>query len=716
MKLPTTVRGEGPITLARDASGVLRVEARGETDLYFGMGYAHALDRGLQMLLMRVLGRGQASEHLDSSDEMLAVDLFFRRMNWAGHLDAQLDALPGRVRACAEAYAAGANARFERKRPWELRLVGYRPPPWTVADSVILSRMVGYLTLAQSQHELERLLVELVQAGVERAALEELFPAGLEGLDLELVRRVKLGERIVPEALRWSSVIPRMMASNNWVVSPRRTVSGRPLLANDPHLETNRLPNVWQEVVLRLGDRWAIGATMPGLPGILVGRTPDLAWGATYTFMDAIDSWVEHCRDGCYRRGDEWLPFARRPEVIRRKKKPPHEVVFSENEHGVLDGDPQVEGYYLATRWASSRSGAASLGSIAAMWEAANVAEGMEHLGRIETSFNWVLADTQGNIGYQMSGLMPRRRPGVRGLVPLPGWEPENDWQGFVAHSDLPRCINPEAGYFVTANHDLNEHGRASPINAPMGPHRARRIAALLEEKGQIAVEDNFAIQYDTYSLQAEGLMRVLEPLLPDTPQGRLLRDWDRRYEPESQGAFLFEQVYRALLRGVFGERGVGLEVFDHLLEQSGVVVDFADNFDRVLRSDRSRWFGGEERDELYRRLIAAALEVEPQPWGSCQQLVLTNIFFAGKLPRWLGFDRGPITLRGGRATPHQGQIYRSGGRQTSFAPSFRMVTDLGSDEVHTNLAGGPSDRRFSKWYCSDLESWLEGRYKVLRP
>ncbi len=109
-------------------------------------------------------------------------------------------------------------------------------------------------------------------------------------------------------------------------------------------------------------------------------------------------------------------------------------------------------------------------------------------------------------------------------------------------------------------------------------------------------------------------------------------------------------------------------------------------------------------------------LFTEPRPWGDSQQITLSHLLFGGKMPRWLGFDRGPITLKGGRATPHQGQVYRSGGRETSFAPSFRFVTDLAKDEVHSSLCGGPSDRRFSRRYCSDLDDWIHGRYKTLRP
>lgn len=210
--------------------------------------------------------------------------------------------------------------------------------------------------------------------------------------------------------------------------------------------------------------------------------------------------------------------------------------------------------------------------------------------------------------------------------------------------------------------------------------------------------------------------MKILRPLLPDTPQGHVLREWDLRYDPESQGAFLFEQVYRALSHKLFGEQGIGEKVTNFLAQETGVFIDFYSNFDRVLLTEESLWFRGEKREELYRRIVAEALQVKPRAWGKVQQLPLTHILFGNRMPKMLGFDRGPITLAGGRATVQQGQIYRSAGRMTSFTPSFRMITDFASDELHTNLAGGPSDRRFSPWYCSDLENWLEGKYKTLKP
>lgn len=702
----------------RDAAGIPHVEGRTLADLLWGMGWVHARDRGLQLLMMRLLGQGRVSEVLDSSEASLRVDLFFRRMNWCGHLTESVQGLDPEARAAFEAYCAGINTGLREKMPWEFRLFGYRPEPWRIEDSVLLSRMTGYLTLAQSQGEIERFFLELVQADVEREKLEELFPGLLGGADFGLLKQVELEERIVPREVLWRTAIPRTMASNNWVLAGSKTASGRPILANDPHLEVNRLPNVWAEMVLKTPERYAIGATMPGLPAMLLGRTPDLAWGATYTFMDALDSWIEKCRDGQYLKdetNDRWVPFTERREVIKRRGKTAHEVTFYENDHGVLEGDPGREGLYLATRWASGRSGAASLVQSLRMWEARDVAEGMAALGRLETAWNWVLADREGNIGYQMSGLCPLRREGVSGFVPMPGWRPENDWRGFADPEALPRCVNPAEGFFVTANDDLNAFGRVPAINMPMGNYRAERLRERLREGSAFTAEEAGALQYDVVSREARDFMAVLRPLLPDTPKARLLRDWDGTYGPESQGAYLFERFHRALYLEVFGRGGLGGEVMNYLKDETGLFIDFFANFNRVLLSESSAWFGGEPREAIYRRAMDEALRGETRTWGEQQQLMMSHLLFGGKLPGFLGFDHGPLTIRGGRATPHQGQIYRSAGRTTSFVASYRMVTDFAEDACRTNLAGGPSDRRFSRWYVNDVANWLGGVFKTVR-
>lgn len=703
---------------SRDANGVPHVVAADEAGMYRGQGYVHARDRGLQMLMMRILGQGRLSEFLDSSDDSLAIDVFFRRMNWEGNAASALDGLDERDEANIEAYAEGVNAWFDRRIPWELKLAGYKHQPWRAQDCVLLARMTGYLTLAQGHGEIERFLVELVQAGLDDARLESLFPAMLGGLDRDLIGKLGALDRFVPKALYTTAGAVRMMASNNWAVAGRKSKSGKPVFASDPHLETNRLPNVWSEISLSAGGRWWMGASMPGLPGVLIGRSACMAWGATYSFADAIDSWIEKTKGGAYWRAgdDSWSPFARRAETIRRKGKAPATVIFHENDLGTVEGDPEKQQHVVVTEWSGATAGAQTVAAIMSHFRADTVEAGMASLGAIELSFNWVLADADGNIGYQMSGLIPRRREGISGLVPLPGWDAANHWQGMLDVAELPREMNPKRGFIVTANENRNAYGKAPVNNVAMGAYRAERISAVLKAGKDFTAADFAKLQLDLVSLQAKAFMAILKPLLPDTAAGRALAKWDFRYDAASTGAWAFEAFYRALAREVFGERGFGGGVIDHLLAETGGFNEFYDAFDRNLLDPASPWYGDEGQEATWTRVAAAVLGDRTGKWGDRQRFTMAHMLFGGKLPRWTGFDRGPFVAEGGRATVRQGQLYKAAGRQTSFMPSYRFVADMAEAGALTALAGGPSDRRFSKWYVSDLQGWLDGRTKRLEP
>ena len=715
------------LTITRDADGVPHVTADRLAGALWGVGYCHAIDRITQLLMMRILGQGRLCELLSDTDESLQIDRFFRRANWYNNIEHQVDLLDDETREKCQSYCDGVNAGLMAKKLYVLKLMGYRPDPWSIADSILIMRMAGYLTLAQSQAEVERFFVELVQAGVDSERLAELFPIGPATLDRDLINSITLGERIVPAEILWNQALPRMMASNNWVIAGGKTASGAAIMANDPHLEINRLPNVWYEQSIKWTDTesqspgYMIGMGMPGLPGVLIGRNEQLAWGATYTFMDTVDSWVEECQGGRYKHGSDWLEFTHRKETIKRKKQDDVEVIFHENSHGVLDGDPAVDGRYLATRWSAAEGGACSLINSLNMSSVTDAAAAMEKLGAIESAWNWVIADKQGNIAYQMSGLMPVRDPSWNGFTPAPGWEPKFDWQDFVDFHDLPKSLNPDEGFIVTANQDLNHLGVARPINMPMGDYRARRIGERLAGFDQHDIESTRQIQLDVYSRQAKLFLDVLLPLLAvrslDSKERSLLADWDLNYDIESRGAVLFECFYDALRQQVFGKSGLGENVVKHLTGQTGIFIDFYQDFDQVLLNPESGWHKAQSRDESF----VAAFEVAQQSdcdecWKERNSQPWVNQLFQGKLPAFLGFDTAPVPLPGGRATPQQGQIYVSNGRQTSFAPSVRLVADMSEDRLHTCLAGGPSDNRFSKWYRNGIEPWQKGRLKVLLP
>jgi penicillin amidase len=717
-----SLQGEYPVEIYRDNHGVPHINARSEKDFYYALGYLHARDRGMQLLVTRILCNGQAGKYLASTDDILEIDKFFRRMNWRGDAAVEISKVPSDALGLANAYVDGLNGGLKEGIPWELKLLKYNPEPWILEDSVALLRLMGYVSLAETQATVERLLVEMVQAGVSRPKLDALFPGLLARLDTELLKKIKLGSRIIPEGLAWNSLIPKLMASNNWVVSGKRTKSGKAIMANDPHMEVNRLPCVWQEICATIKNnsrnRYIMGATVPGIPGFVTGRTNDLAWGLTYSYADAVDSWVEECRGDKYRREDQWLPLRVRQEVIERKGKPDVKVVFYENDHGTLDYTAIDNGYFLSTKWAAGQeSSAKSLVAMQKILYAESVQEGMDIFGQLEISENWLIADAKGEIGYQMSGLVPVRQKNGRGLVPLAGWDKENDWRGFIPSHELPRIFDPEKGFIVTANNNLNHLGKTKPINMPMGPYRADRISQLLKERIDLTREDMISIQYDVYSIQAEKFMEILRPLLPDTKQGRILRDWDLNYTHDAKGAYLFEQFYWKLIEKVFGDiGGLGQGTVSHLITETGIFIDFYENFDRILLSDESVWFEGEKRDAIYKDVAREALDIPVFSWGKKNTIIMQHLLFGGKFPRLFGFDVGPIPVRGGRATPHQGQIYRSADRTTSFIPSYRFIVDFASDGALTNLPGGPSDRRFSKWYNSDIDNWLNGGFRILTP
>ena len=302
----------------------------------------------------------------------------------------------------------------------------------------------------------------------------------------------------------------------------------------------------------------------------------------------------------------------------------------------------------------------------------------------------------------------------------MPAWNPELAWQGWVPPRELHHELNPPQGYVATANQEINPPGGPLVVNLPMGSYRADRIKMLLFGAESCGVEDMKRIQLDLYSLHAELLMKRLGPLLPEAPAADLLRDWDFRYDRDSKGASLFEDVYAALLRRVVGDGLFGVEAWNAITSSTSVLADYYHLFDAILLGDDPAWYGSAGADAVFEEVLRQVLEaIHPDTvprWGDRQRVMMNNIFFNGALPRWLGYDWGPLELPGNRATVVQGQSFSVAGRATTFSPSWRMVTDLGTAEVHTALPGGPSGRRFSKHYLSDLRRWIDGEYKVLKP
>ena len=711
----------GNVKIQRMPDGFPRIEADEQIDLHYGLGYIHGHDRQMHMWLMKLVGRGRASESIKADPELIELDRFMRWIDLGGDTAKEVQKLPQATSEIFMTYCRGVNdAVAGSKTPFEFKLTGYKPDRWTPEDVLLIVKMIGFVGLTQSQGDIEKFILQIIRNDVEPHKVKELFPYIREEIPedlIHIIKQIKLTRSIIPESIKWLGRLAGFAASNNWAIGPEKTASGKAILCGDPHLAL-QLPSIWYPALMTSGDHYMMGATLPGVPSVVLGRCPRLAWAVTYGTMDMIDYFIEEVRDQKYRRGDKWLPFTVREEIIQPKKKDPITIRIYENDHGILEGEPDEDGYYLNFAWSARKGTAAeSAGNLMKVPYTKNTAEAMNCFANASFApFSWVMADTEGNIGYQLSGRYPQKAENTSGLLPYLGWNESQDWQGMISPDKYPRSLNPEQGFIVTANQDLNHLGQVAPMTLPMSSYRADRIQELLEKGESLTTEDMKKIHYDRYSKQAETFMEIIDPLLPSSENGDILKKWDRIYDASSLGATLFESVYLELLKLVFGENGMGVDVVKHMITESPMFAMLHGNFDQVLLKEQSAWFGGRSREQIYQMAIDRGLKEPAVPYSQTRILYIPNIFFGGKLPKIFGFDYGPYEHIGSRATVAQSQIFKAMGYTATFAASYRMIADLDRDELHTNNAGGPSDRRFSKYYTMGIDDWINARYHIFKP
>ena len=719
---PVILKGTvGNVKIQRMADGFPRIESDEPLDLHYGLGYIHGHDRQMQMWLMKIIGRGRASELLKADEELIELDKFMRWINLGGNIADEVLQLSEETGEILKAYCRGVNdAVSDLKTPFEFKLTGYKPDRWTPEDVILMIKILGFVGLTQSQGDMEKFILQMIRNNVPPHKIKELFPNITEDIPedlIKIIKQVKLIRPIIPEAIQWLGRLAGFSASNNWAISPDKTASGKAMLCGDPHLSM-QLPSILYPALMISQDHYMMGATLPGAPSVMLGRSPHLAWAVTYGTMDMIDYFIEEVQDKKYRRADKWLPFTVREEIIKPKKKDPILLKIYENEHGILEGEPEADGYYLNFAWSARRGTAAeSINNLLKIPQAKTAAEAMNYFAGLSFApFNWTMADTEGNIGYQLSGLYPKKAEGTSGLLPYLGWDESQDWQGMISPDKYPQAFNPEEGFIITANQDLNHLGQVAPMTLPMPGYRADRIRELLEGQEGLTVDDMKKIHYDRYSKQAEVFMEIIDPLLPATTNGDIVKNWDRIYDSASLGATLFERIYLELMKLVFGENGMGVDVIETMISDTSMFAMLHGNFDRVLLEKESAWFGGRSREQIYQTAIDRGLGETAVPYGQTRTMYIPHIFFGGKLPKIFGFDYGPYEHIGSRATVAQSQMYKAMGYPATFVAVYRMIADMDSDELHTNNAGGPSDRRFSKYYKMGLAEWVSARYHVYKP
>lgn len=715
------------LTIRRDENGVPHVDASNWLDALYGLGYLHAMDRGTQILFGHSVAAGRAAEQISNDPELLETDRFFRKFGLPLRLNDEVRALSDRTFSQLTSYCEGVNDGLkELGRSLPMWATGYEAHPWNQRSVLLIGKLLSFGGLAVGQMQNERLVMELIHAGVNDAALRELFSPRLDEVDFALLRQVRISNQLSDEALELITDLPRLAGSNAWAVSPRRSATGRTLLAADPHLEINRLPAIWYEAVLRWDGHYVMGASLPGCPLFAVARTERLAWGVTYMRGDTVDYFVEDCRQSPtgawqYRRGEDWHDFRVRMEEIGRKGAQPEVLRCYENDQGVLDSDPEATGagYHLSVAWTGNCVGSGqAIGTWLDVIAANDVKQGMDVVKRCsQPTLVWVFADRDGHIGLQSSGRFPQRGKGYTGFVPIPAWDERNHWQGWISPNVLPGCYDPPAGYVASANEEMNPIGGPLLVTQPSPDYRKRRICEVLESLPSATIQDMQSLQYDVISIQAKDVLNIVLPHLPESQMKARLQAWDYNFAPESLEATLFFRLYRAVMVQMLGhDQGIGWRRILYLCSRAGYSTMVMTAADRLLGHNESVWWSGCDKGELIRQAAAQVQDDDDVAWSEVNNFHFTDRFFGNhQVGRMLGYNSGNYPMPGCHATPFQGHVLQTAKRESTFAPSYHFVTDMGTDEALTNLPGGPSENRFSKLYKCDVPRWMKAEYKSLR-
>ena len=725
-----------PVTIVRDLFGVPHITAGSDRDLYFAQGFVHAQDRLFQMDFERRLARGELAELLGKN--ALPADRLFRHLGLAARAPAIVASWPPKTREVVASYCAGVNAAMDALRAWPAEFRILRAAPRRFAPEDVAA--VGLLkSLGLSQWIEEAALYRAWLSLPREKAMELLPAASTEALAAAPRSRTKGARRDDAAAGALSDGLallraaahglPRAGGSNAWAVSGKKSATGRPLLANDPHMLLS-CPSLWYENHLVAPGVDVYGVSFPGAPCVVIGHNRAVAWGFTNAMLDDADFFVENVDGETVVFRNKRVPLTRRVETIRVRGGRDETATVRETPHGPIL-TPVFPGIAaaLSLRWVGF-DGGDPVGALHAI----NRAESREEFLAAAALFphpaqNVVYADGKGNIGVVMVGKIPLRK-GASGQLPVPGDTGEWDWKGTAPFSANPKVWNPPEGFVAAANLPIAGRTRGpylSRLYEP--PDRGRRIARLLSGPGPFSVDKFERLQADVCRPEAETTVslairsaRRREANAPDLREAaRILSEWDLCVSAESPGAALYEAFSEKLIENTFRD-DMGSALFDEVGRSSRILWNA---MDRALARGDSPFFENaatgrkETLDELMARSLADAMSLLKHrlggayatwSWGRLHQVTFEHPFGRKRyLRRW--FNIGPMAAPGDGRTVFK-EEYRHG---TDFSvvvgPSMRQVVPLGFRRMARSvIATGASGHFFEPHYGDQAALWLSGR------
>ncbi len=750
-----------PVDIHWDEFGVPHIYATNERDLYFALGFVHAQDRLWQMTLSQIAAEGRFAEFF--GPELIELDKYQRTLGfWKTAERLEQEVLNTHERSILDAYSDGINAFIDNnlnKLPVEFALTGIEPIRWSPKRSLAITRLMAWeLNMSWwTEVTYAYLKARLPQDQFEQLRLRYPDDAPTTLNDDE---SIKLTASLMPmlkqeiDKRKLLQTEGTHVGSNAWVVDGSKTKTGYPLLAGDPHLGLD-MPGKWYEVHLNLNGKNVSGASLAGVPGVVLGQNDVMAWSFTNIMADDTDFFLEimdpedrsrYVADSLNDSTAVFLPFTKSREVIKVKDGDDvaHEVRYTVHGPVISDIYPNGEltdGKLIAMSW----TGYQMSNEFRTLYRI-NWAESFQEFKDALPFFgvpgqNFMYGDKEGNIAMFSTAYLPIRSGDK--ITLRKGWDPEDNWQGQIPFDEMPHIINPEKGWIANANNKLTTPNYDHYIATFWEPEsRIERIVEFLEQHDQLTPELFAELQNDSYSKLAEDMVPVMLDIIRNQRAYNFesavtyLENWDFRYEKNATAASIFDAFLLNLTRNTlldeFGEdtyenfihhENIPVRTMSALLQDSSSLFDDVttpeteSRTDIVVQSMQDALFflsdslGQEELEWRWEQLhtltlkppLFAEASEEPDAPKSLK-LIVSNLL-----------SKGPYPVAGHGMSVNNGQYKWNQPFEMTLGPSLRRIVDLSDlGEVRTVIPTGQSANPLSQHFGDQTELWLNGQYRTL--
>lgn len=741
-----------------DQHAVPHIEAKSLEDAMHTLGFLHARDRLWQMIFLRRVGQGRLSEIL--GDATVDTDVFLRTLDMEGAARKSYEKLLPKTKLALESYAAGVNTfakretrLFETKLGPEFLILGHTPEPWEAWNSVLILKVMGFSLGSNMDREIQRLAMaakgfspqeidDLVSYGPRDKPpslpdLRKLYGFGPEG---KLGKTASLSNE-KEFVLGWPT---GRSASNNWVISGEKTATGKPILANDPHLGFTAPSTMYLAHLSFIMDgeqRNVIGATIPGIPTIIAGRNSRVGWGLTTTMLDSQDLFIEKLNpedDQLYKTEDGWERFGEEEIEIVISGKPSKKIIKKTTRHGpVLPSDFRnlemllPERHVAALRWTGLDDDDTTLDTLMENMFSKNLEDAMQATQyAVSPMQSFVVGDVDGNIGLATPARLPKRRSEnlVLGRAPVPGWMPKYHWAGYVEAGDLPKVINPEEGMIATANARFFKPDYPHHITFDWAEHfRQGRVEELVfGQNEKHTVQASQEIMADDFSKPLFELVKIAKESEFNGAGDRgdifdALVNWNGRMDAKASEPLImlawFRHLHEALLKDDLGDQ---YELFDRgritkvlYILSRGTARDWCNRIDTETRESCSIIL-----DQAFDAALTELKQLYGEDWKSWQygkaHLAYSEHRPFGKVDPLSSFFNITVESGGGPYTLHRGQtdFGEEGPYRSRHGAAYRGIYDFSDlDKSVFIQSTGQSGNVFSQHYRDFTDAWSQSRF-----